>query len=266
MESIKAMGIRYIKQEIPRPILEATFIRRNLNNQFFSHVTLESAISSVILDSMVFLDLMLLTGRETTIELAGLPHERNSDGSCIIHVPTARLAGRNLLEVYRVNFNGISNSPNSLSSTENSELDRRVDQIIDGTNSIPVTSTSSCEIIAPNTILIREHYDVLEFINAVVNLSHDKEMSHIPPKAFHIFAELCVNKCKEYIYTQNIIRMDRGMVERGMEIGTFKSIIDEYRDSTQNYKDLLKQWRRVDFHLDHEKKEKLIRLITRPLG
>lgn len=262
MEQIHAYALRRIKEEIPREILEGTFIRRTLNQNLFEHISLDAAIKATVLDASVFLDIMLLTGRETNVDLTGLEPIINADGSATIHIPYDRTAGRDILECYRVGFDQSSPTYRGNGSTDSSEVDLRLDAVIAGTGRIPVTSTTECEVIAPNTILVN-FYDVLpEFLNAQVNLSVDKEMGHIPPKAFETFGTLCVEKCKQYIYVQHRIRTGRGLVERGMEIGVYMEEISEYRDSSKNYRDLLKIWRRKEFHIDKEKKRKFIKLIT----
>lgn len=262
MEQIHAYAIRRIKEEIPREILEGTFIRRTLNQNLFEHISLDAAIKTAVLDASVFQDILLLTGRETNIDLTGLTPLLNSDGSASIHIPYDRTGGRDILECYRVGFEQSVPAYNGLANGNRSEVDIRVDAVIAGTGQIPITSTTECEVIAPNTILVN-FYDVLpQFLNAQVNLTVDKEMGHIPPKAFETFGTLCVEKCKQYIYMQHRVRQGRGVVERGMEIGVYMEEINEYRDSSKNYRDLLKIWRRKEFHIDREKKTKFIKLIT----
>ena len=261
MEQIHAYAIRRIKEEIPREILDKTFIRRDLQMNLFQHTTLDASIRAAVLDASVYLDIKLLTGRETNISLEGVEPITNIDGSTTLHIPLALTGGREILEVYRVGF---QDTTTKFASTFNSssEVDRRVDAIINNSGAIPVTSTTECEMIAPNVILVNLYSIVPTFLNAEVNLNVSSEMTHIPPKAFDKFGSLCVEKCKQYIYNHHRINLGRGLVERGMEIGVFAEEISTYSDAALNYRDLLKGWRRTEFHLDIEKKTKFIRLIT----
>lgn len=262
MEQIHAYACRRIKEEIPREILEGTFIRRDLRRELFEHISLDAAIKTAVLDGGLYLDIQLITGRETNIDLSGLELLPNVDGSVTVQVPLSRTGGRTILEVFRVGFQGQSTSTNYNSSSNVSEVDIRVDALLAGVGSIPVTSTTDCEMIAPNVILVNLGGTIPSFLNAQVNLNVSLEMSHIPAKAYHKFGELCVERCKQYIYNHHRVKLDRGMIERGMELGAYNEEIQEYRDSGKNYRDLLKSWRRTEFHLDIEKKTKFIRAIT----
>lgn len=266
MEQINGFALRKIKEEIPREILEDTFRRRALDNSdMFQYVTMDSAIVSAVLAGSVYMDVQLISGRETNIDLNGLEPTFNSDGSAVISVPLSVTGGRPILEVYRVGFASTNYSNALISSPVTSEIDRALNEVIDATSHIPVTSTTRCEMIAPNTILVHDVQNVHTFTNAEVNLALSSEMTHIPPKAFHKFGELCVNKCKQYIYNFHRVNMDRGQVERGYGIGAFAEVIAEYSDAGQIYKDLLTAWRRTEFHLDIEKKTKFVKSIVKRL-
>lgn len=263
MEQITGFALRRIKEDIPREILEATFSRPGVGGELFQYVTMDSSISSQVLEGSVYLDIQLITGRETNIDISGIVPFINADGSAVINVPLAVSGGRPILEVYRVGFGTANGSNNFINSSNSNESERLLDSVLDATTALPVTSTTKCEMIAPNTILVHDVANLTTFTNAQVNLAVSKEMTHIPPKAFYKFGELCVEKCKQYIYNFHRVKLGQGLVERGMGIGAFADEISGYSDAGQNYKDLLQLWRRTEFHIDVEKKTKFVKLLMK---
>ena len=70
-------------------------------------------------------------------------------------------------------------------------------------------------------------------------LTYDDNLSGLSTSTYSMFGELCVWAAKRYIHKELRIKLDRGYIEGGFEIGEVKNIVDEYSDAEQNYKDLL---------------------------
>lgn len=264
MENISAYAIRRIKEEIPREILQAAFVRRGIDQTLYTHVTLEAAIKAAVLMGSVYMDIQLLTGRECNIDLTGIEPNYNSDGSATITVPLNRTGGKDILEVYHVGYfnSSTTSGVGAINTHQISQVDTKLNAVIDNTVGAPITGTSDCTMIAPNVIHVNLYKLQPSILNATVNLSVDKEMGHIPPTYYDAFGSLCVEKCKQYIYTLYRVNLDRGRIERGTELGAFSEEIQEYRDAKITYRELLKTWRRSEQYLNQPKLKKVLGWIT----
>jgi hypothetical protein len=74
---------------------------------------------------------------------------------------------------------------------------------------------------------------------AEVRLEYDVNFMNINNQSVIPLAELieCALKC--YIYNKLIIRLDKGALEGGIELGMIKQIIDDYKSAFEEYKDKL---------------------------
>lgn len=263
-ESAIAFAIRMIKSNIPIEILNEVFVNRSYqvdNRPQFA--TLSTQIQSAVIDNEVLLDTQLVSGRETSIELGDLPIQVNADNTVTIHIPLSRTHGRYILDIYRVDFTSLQNNLGlSTTNVGDSLTNRMIHSVVDGSVPMDISSTTHCELIAPNTILVDMDGTSPNFTRAEVSLTNDKSMSHVRPKAYRKFGELCVLRTKQYIYNKLIIPLDAGMLYRGKEIGVFKSIIDNYSDAHVTYGELLQSWSKTEFIQDREKMTKYLKLIT----
>jgi hypothetical protein len=93
-----------------------------------------------------------------------------------------------------------------------------------------------------------------------VRLEYDTNLMNINNQAIIPLAELveCALKC--YIYTRLSIRLDKGAIEGGYEIGKIKEIIDEYKSSFEEYKDKLQQFI-GGATMTHERMTNIMRMI-----
>jgi hypothetical protein len=75
-----------------------------------------------------------------------------------------------------------------------------------------------------------------------VRLEYDVNLMNVNNQSIIPLAELveCALKC--YIYTKLIVKLDKGFVEAGYELGSIKQIIDEYKEAFTEYKDKLMQF------------------------
>ena len=262
MEQIKQYGLRRIKEEIPRFILNSVFLKPDYdlgNNRQF--MTLDASICSSIIDSSILLDLTLIDGSEQQISLEGLEPNYNIDGTMVINIPFERTGGKEIIEIYRINFTPYTYAGYSNSQGQ-TDTDRKVEAVQMAVQSIPVTSTTDCTIIAPNTILA-DVGSVRPFLmTAEVNLAISNNLGHVPPKAFELFGDLCVARAQQYIYIESIINMNRGFIDRGQELGIYQDMITGYSDAHQNYRDLLRKWRKFATFMDHNKMSKYLKMIT----
>lgn len=264
MEQIFSFGLRKIKEHIPDMILRQVFDDQQYRGiGMRTPITLDHQIESKVIRGGVVKDILSMGGRETRIPLGGVAIRFLPNLKLVVQIPMELTQGRNIIEVYRVNY--FSNLSYMGYGGHNTYLDGGVmnlalNNIIDSHNPPPITSTSRCEVIAPNTLLVDLSGVVPAWMELEALLEKDGELSHILPASFGDFGQLCEYRAKMHIYNDQIIKIDEGRLSGGKELGVYKSIVDSYSDADKTYKDLLKLWKTVDIYNDREEIQKLIRL------
>jgi hypothetical protein len=131
-------------------------------------------------------------------------------------------------------------------------------------NKIPVTSTAQVEVIAENTVSIKDSLRLVSSMYLRCTLANDENLTNINPRSYPYFTKLVEYATKAYIYNDLIVKIGSNELQGGFELGVSKSIIESYSDAEQNYQDYLENtWRRVAFMND---KPAHRRLITAMMG
>lgn len=252
-----------LKFKIPRPILEAVFIRRNFNWRD-THNNIDALIMSAVIRPRIFVDCNLVGGTEATIDLSNVPRERISDYQTVYHIPKIKTQNRSIMSVLNVTYGDPSRISNyGLGATiGNSTMLRAAQGVMNAMGSIPVTSSANAQIIAENTVLVRD--TVLLPANMYLRciLANDENFSHIQPKSYRYFSKLVEYAVKAYIYNEYVVYMDSGELEGGQNLGIFKEIISGYADANELYEDYLNNViQKVSFMNDRESYTRLLKLI-----
>lgn len=241
----------YVMRAIPRMILKIGLLPKN--TYAFLPVSEEQALYDQVIFPIVLADINHVTGQNQLIPLTNAATTRLGATTLLFHIPNTTLGDRKLNAVYEVgfipNFNGVFGQldnaiyNNSCGATEtNIQLQKLYNT--QTPSYIPVSA--HCKLINSETIFA-EFYGMATSPNvARVSLMHDHNLSNIQPKSHRVFAELCLLATKQYIYNNTILTLDGGFIEHGMEYPTVKAIIEEYRDASEMYNELLNgRWRQV---------------------
>lgn len=70
-------------------------------------------------------------------------------------------------------------------------------------------------------------------------IGYDKDFTNLNSDAITIFKQLCLEASKMYIYNKVVIRLDKGQIDAGYELGEVKRIIDSYAEAPARYDELL---------------------------
>jgi hypothetical protein len=127
---------------------------------------------------------------------------------------------------------------------------------------IPHTSTSRVQLIAENTILIRDGTAIPQnsFLRCV--LANDDNLSNIQLRSYRHFSNLVELAIKSYIYNELVVQIDVGEIRYGQVLGVFKEIVTSYADAEVNYRDYLTEtWEKVAFMNDDESHLRYLKLL-----
>jgi hypothetical protein len=262
MESIFTYGLRKIKEEIPREILTEVFnSQKYLGMALRTPITIDEEIEQKVIRGGVVKDIIPMGGRETRVPLGGAPVRFLPNMRVMVQVPLELTQGRNIIEVYRVNFftnTAYQGHAGNTLYANSGAVNLALNNILDSSTAPPIVSTSRCQMVTPNVVLIDLNGMVPLWMELEVLLEKDNELSHITPSSFDAFGQLCVERAKQYVYHNQIIPTDEGRLMGGKEL----SLIDSYQDASRNYRDLLKSWKTVETLNDPAEMEKLVRLMV----
>jgi len=263
-----------VKFRIPRPILEKAFLDRLGSWRPNQRSSLDDLIINNVIRPRVLVDCNLVGGSQVLISLNGLPQEKPTEYMTVIHVPKERTEGKSINSVLNVGFVGLAylaswagmNSAGSLAtygSSENTALMTATAGMMTAFDKIPMVSTARCELVAENTILIRDSINLTPDMTLRCVLSNDKDMNNLQLRAYRQFANLVEYATKAYIYNQLIIHMDQGELQGGQTLGIFKDIIMGYSEAEQNYQDYHRNvWEQVAFMQDDTTYMRYMKLIV----
>lgn len=121
------------------------------------------------------------------------------------------------------------------------------------------------EIVGYNSILVYAHFRVLAYLGIRVVLENENNLNNIQPRSYKDFATLCTLAVMAYIYNKLIIPLNSGYLSGGQELGVFKSIVEGYSSSDEDYETFLKEvWTPVAFMNDTTRYNRLLSSMIAP--
>lgn len=256
-------ALNELRFTIPIPILEKVFIQRS-ERWRQKHHSLNERIMEEVIRPRVLQDCNIAYGQEHLVDLSLAEGEYVNNYSTVYRIPKELTQGRSILSALNVVF-GVAGSGSLMggyASTGTSTLTTGGQAIASAHENIPVTSTHNVQLVGENTVLVRDTLRAAGNMYLRCILENDDRMTHLHYKAIPVLKELVTYAVKSYIYTQYRIEMDMGELSGGQELGTFKSIIDEYSDAEQNYQDCLREkYPRAAVSTDHTAMQRYVKSI-----
>lgn len=239
---------------IPEEILQQTFLKGH-NNYRAPIESLENRIITDVIKARVVPDANIAKGEHMTIPINNLHLKQAEDYRYIYEIPTQRLLGKTILSVLSVAYSPMNGAAGAygyaytgIGPMYSNDVLTAGQQAVDASASVPTVGTARAELIGENMVLIE---DPQRFTNAYYlqcYVTDDNYLNKIDPRSYEYFSTLCEYAIKAHVYRKLRIRMDRGQVEFGSVIGTFKEIVDEYADAETNYRTFLREtWAAVAF-------------------
>lgn len=235
-------ALSHIKFVIPHEVLQIVFINRlykfNLNP-----ISIDHSITTEVIRPRVLVDCNLIGGQEVFISLLGIPQYRTNDYTVVIKIPKDRTDGRSINSVLNITMT----DPTRLSSYATTQLCQATplllmgQSVMDALGPIPITSTAYVQLIAENTIMVRD--SIILPANSYLRcvLAMDEDLSHLQLRSYPAFSKLVEYAVKSYIFNQYIIQMDIAELQGGHNLGRFKEVVDSYSDAEENYQTYLKE-------------------------
>ncbi len=244
-----------IMSTIPREILEIVFESQR------HQTTLDQRIFDLVIKPRVKNDMSIYGGKILTFTLESCWSEQISTPSSyvfgylgnysVFRIPPEIREGRDLSCIMSVSHpwpistQGLNNST-GISSTRGLTLGGLANAALEN-QTYAQHMTAPLGRLAPGNILILDPPQT-GYVPWTIRgrLMFDDDFSGLDSSSIISFSRVCEYAVKAYIYTNLVIPIDRNFVERGMEIGTVRSIIEGFADANQQYDEILMREFSVD--------------------
>lgn len=256
-------SLSYLRRVIPKEILEKTFISFQQYNSRLP-ISLDTVIREKVIEDRVMVDCNLVGGTESFISLVGIPAHRIDAFNTYYKIPKTMTGGRTITRALSVSYGeGSLMGATNMGLRNSSPMLDAVGGVMASFSPIPVVSTAYVSLVAENTVLIQDNMALPLNIYLRCKLENDSQFSHLNPASYKGFAKLVEYATKAYIYMENVIRMDKGEIFAGQELGRYKEIVDGYADAQQNYEDYLdKSWRKIAILNDYTASRRALALCV----
>lgn len=253
-----------IKWEIPVEILDLVFIKKNY--QYRSQPTnLDREIMRKVIVPKVMVDCNLVGGSDYIVPLLDVHRDMTEEFMAVYRVPKSFTDNRSIMSILGVLYINpfMVATPGGNSACGWSSIMASTQAVMDAMSPIPNFSSSEVSLEGENTIIIRDARVLPNRSFARCVLGYDEYMSNINPRSYIAYAHLCLLATKAYIWTNRKVPMDRGEMEGGVTLGSFKEVVDSYEVAAADYKDYLKNTMRKILFMNDDvtKRRHLTRLV-----
>jgi len=250
-------AIKDIKFGIPMEVLVIAFSEqdRTLNNM----INLDDRLLSAVIRPRVLVDCNIVGGIETKINLEQCKITSLSNREYVVEIPKDLTNNRSIITVLSLVSNVIYGRVGSYGDTP--DLLSAGLNVMNNLGTETVVQTSRLEMLSDSVLLISD--PSIYIINGILRciIENSPNMENIHPRSYNSFSKLVTLAVKSYIYNTLVVKLDKGYVYGGHELGIVKDIIDNYSTSEEDYQEYLTTvWKEVAFINDTEKMNRFVRM------
>lgn len=267
-------AIEDIKVTIPIEVLKMAYEEDFNQFEYFQRTSrsIDDLIIERTIRGRVIVDANIVGGDTIIIPVVNLPPEQLDDNNLLYHIPSSLVNNRTILSVLSADYFKMNSLPGnpyngvpSVTPNTGSELTMSGHRAVDSRSSIPIVGTYECIVVGHNNIMVRNHLRGAIIQQFRVVVGNDKDLSNISFRDALDFSKLCTFAVKSFIHNKLIIKLDRGYIDRGHEIGAIKTYVEGLSDAEDNYRTFLEEvWQGVAAHSDRLAFEDLIKLQIDP--
>ena len=246
--------------------------KEDSNNWRQAPVSLDSQIQLKVLKPRVLVDTNIVGGTMAIISLEGLTPQYSDTYTIVYEIPMRLCNFREIMSVlsigylpYATSFNSMGMGSGTINPNSMNDVDSAGQRMGDAMSNIPPISNGSCELVGPNTVLVRDQLRITNAYQLRCMLANDPNMSNINPRSQLYFADLCILATKAYIYNKMIVMMDQAYLMGGQELGAIKTVVEGYADANENYMTFLREvWQRISVFSDQPTHQRMLRSMISP--
>jgi len=223
-------------------------------------------IKQKVIHPRVLVDCNLVGGAEIKVPLDDVPFEvTENDYTHIYRIPKSKTNGRSIVSVLDVSygtmyqtlaFNGNGNNRGGAALQLGAA-------VMEAQVRPAHVNTARVTLVGENTVMVQDSVMITTNLYLRCVIEHDEYMSHLKPRSYRQFAELVRLAVQAYIYNQYSIMMDMAELQGGMQLNSFKTTVDKYENSEDEYQTYLtEKWQKIDFMNDDEKMKRFVGLLV----
>lgn len=263
-----------IKATIPIEVLRMAYEESYYSSGWFSHNvrSLDDLILEQTIRARVIVDTNIVGGDEIIISAVGITPTIVDDQNLLYEIPAERVGFRTIMSVLSADFFTSTSQPisqytttPSAMATAGSDLTMSGHKAMDSRTSIPIMGTHEAVVVGNNNIMVRNHVRGARISQFRVIVANDRDLQNIHFRSALSFSKLCRFAVKSFIYTKLKIKLDRGAIERGHEIGALKDYVENCADAEENYQTFLEEvWQGVTTFNNRVAYENLLKIQISP--
>lgn len=271
--------INEIKNQIP---IELLISAMNFDEpvEIVNMSTLEDKILNKVFKKRILLAANIIGGIEMLIPLASIPPSMYEYSYTVYPISPNLIMDKEIMSVHGLSympgngfmgltggFAGVGNmfSPNTPDYYSMNPVMNVANRIGSAAGMSGVLTNAHTELVSHNTVAVYANYRTLANFGLRVVLENDNNLSNIQPRSFLPLSILTVHAVKAYIYNKLIIPVNSGYLSGGQDLGIFKSILESYSDSEENYRTYLNEvWGAIAYMNDTTRYNSLLQSMCQP--
>lgn len=271
--------INEIKNQVPVELLYAgmTF---DEPPEIVNLSTLEDKILNKVFKKRVLLAANVIGGIEMLIPLASIPPSMYEYSYTVYPISPDLIMDKEIMSVHGLSympgngfmgltggFAGVGNmfSPNTPDYYSMNPVMNVANRIGSAAGMSGVLTNAHTELVSYNTVAVYANYRTLANFGLRVVLENDNNLANIQPRSYIPLSILTVHAVKAYIYNKLIIPVNSGYLSGGQDLGIFKSILESYSDSEENYRTYLNEvWGAIAYMNDTTRYNALLQSMCQP--
>lgn len=247
-----AKALDTIKRSIPKDILRITF-QDVVNDWRGPPISLDQKILDDVIMSRVMEDADILSGEEAIVPLDNIDGTYYDEFTVMYVIPPQLLNNRRIISVksigylpYAVSFSSFGAGVGVVGPSGITDLTGAGQRVGDAASNIPPVSEANVDLIGHNTVVVRNFRRITSAYHLRCVVANEANMNNINPRSWHAFSQLCVLAVQSHIYNTLDIKLDRGYLAGGQELGSIRRRVDELSDAETNYQTYLRDiWMKV---------------------
>lgn len=242
---------------IPLEVLELAF--KENSARYNQTISLDERIMNKVIRPRVLVDCNLVGGVQIVIPIDKCVVEYGVNNEAIITVDKKLTNNKSILSLLGIVSNVSKNLGGYVSDGGSSIMDNAA-KISNSLDNLNIIQTSNLELIADNKILVEEYG--MGFLNGSLRcmIENSSNLGNISPRSSIKFSKLVLYAVQSYIHNKLRVRIDKGYLYNGHELGIIKEVIDSYADSNELYTNYLDEvWRVVSFMNDTMSHDRFIK-------
>lgn len=235
---------------LPEKVLVDAFIN-TIPYELRGADSVDGYILSTVIRPRVLIDLNLVAGRETLINLSqcevSSTYDEGTAFTVVFKVPKVLTNGRSIVSALSVQegstgyIAGNGGACNAGAST--GHLDSQ-SSLLDLANRLNNPSGHGfynvhLEVIGENLIMVKYLNKIGSYGFLRARIENEANLSNLQPAFYSEFSTLCIYAVKSYIYNKFLLIPNKGSIYGGHELGALDNYIDSLSDSEELYREYL---------------------------